>query len=475
MDDGAAISTSRVYTWTPTGSDPGTHSIQVLARRVGSSEPYEVYSGKSFAVDAGPVPTVTSLTANNAPQVGVAVTWTATATGGIGPLQYQFWRLDSSGWVMARAYTSSSQYTWTPTTSDAGPHALQVWVRNAGSTSVYDAYRAIAFDVPAPQQVSVSTLTASLSLPAPFGTPITWTAVASGGTAPLQFQFWRLDAGVWSIVQPYSSSSTYTWTPSMGDAGEHTLQVWVKSAGSTAIYDAWRGMNFAITGPPPVTLTSLTTTSAQTLPAGSAHTWTAVASGGIGPSAYQFWRRDADGWKLARDWATSLSCTPGRRAPPTSVHTICRYGFAVPRATSGFDAWLSAPSFAVVAPAITLQLVVNATFPLPSGIEVEWVAIASGGVAPLDTGFIVSMRTAGRWSRTTPAIWFTAGPRPRPMPAPTQFKSLCGAPGRPMSTMCGPGQACSSSTPDRVAHPLRRAGLVAVDSRRKLTSRGGDT
>ena len=379
-------STSAVHAWTPTAADLGTHSFQVWARRVGSSEPYEAYSAKSFVVDAGPVPTVSSLIANKAPQVGVAVTWTATATGGIGPLQYQFWRLDSSGWVMARAYSSSNTYTWTATAPDVGPHALQVWVRNAGSTTVYDAYRAISFDVPAPPPVSANSLTANIAFPAAVGTPITWTAGASGGTAPLQYQFWRLDAGGWTIVQAYSSSSTYTWTPALADAGEHALQVWVRSAGSTATYDAWRGLNFALTGLPPVTLTSLTTASAQPLPAGSAHTWTAVASGGVAPLQYQFWRRDADGWKMVRDWATSSSYTWTPTAGDLGSHDL-QVWVRSAGTTTGFDAWRSAPSFEVMAPAITLRLVVNATFPLSSGIEVEWGAIASGGVAPLEYKF----------------------------------------------------------------------------------------
>ena len=57
-------------------------------------------------------------------------------------------------------------------------------------------------------------------------------------------------------------------------------------------------MSFAITGPPPVVVGGLSTSSAQPLAAGSAHTWTASASGGIAPLQYQFWRRDPDGWKM---------------------------------------------------------------------------------------------------------------------------------------------------------------------------------
>jgi hypothetical protein len=36
-------------------------------------------------------------------------------------------------------------YTWTPSSTDAGPHALQVWVRSAGSTAQYEAYGATGY------------------------------------------------------------------------------------------------------------------------------------------------------------------------------------------------------------------------------------------------------------------------------------------------------------------------------------------
>ena len=47
----------------------------------------------------------------------------------------------------------------------------------------------IAITASAP--ATLTSLTANVSFPVAPGTPITWTAVASGGTAPLQYQFWR--------------------------------------------------------------------------------------------------------------------------------------------------------------------------------------------------------------------------------------------------------------------------------------------
>jgi hypothetical protein len=51
-------------------------------------------------------------------------------------LQYQFWRLDADGWHMVQDYCSMNSYTWKPTLADVGPHSIQVWIRNAGSTAL---------------------------------------------------------------------------------------------------------------------------------------------------------------------------------------------------------------------------------------------------------------------------------------------------------------------------------------------------
>ena len=71
---------------------------------------------------------------------GIEVEWGAIASGGVQPLQYKFWRLDADGWKLVQDYSPNAVYRWTPTAADAGTHAIQVWVRSAGSTSAYDAW-----------------------------------------------------------------------------------------------------------------------------------------------------------------------------------------------------------------------------------------------------------------------------------------------------------------------------------------------
>lgn len=80
--------------------------------------------------------------------------------------------------------------------------------------------------------------------------PITWTAQATGGTAPLQYRFYLYnnETSTWTIVQDWSASRQYTWTPGAADFGLHVLQVWVKSTGAPD-WEAWTGTGFFVIVP----------------------------------------------------------------------------------------------------------------------------------------------------------------------------------------------------------------------------------
>jgi len=92
----------------------------------------------------------------------------------------------------------------------------------------------------------VTALNSDTSLPAKAGTTITWTAAAQGGTAtPLQYKFVMYTEGVgWSMLRDWSTQNTVTWTPTNTDLGNHVVQVWVRSAGSTAAYEGWLGSGY---------------------------------------------------------------------------------------------------------------------------------------------------------------------------------------------------------------------------------------
>jgi cell wall-associated protease len=114
-----------------------------------------------------------------------------------------------------------------------------------------------------PAQLAVTSLTANRTSPQPVGTPITLTASVSGGTAPQQFKWMLFDGSNTSVVQGWSTSNTWTWTPTTANAA-YQVTVWARSAASTTDAaenaNSTRSLPFAInaTSQGPLTLTGLT-------------------------------------------------------------------------------------------------------------------------------------------------------------------------------------------------------------------------
>ncbi len=246
-----AYSSQRTYTWMPGASAAGTHLLQVWIRSAGASAAYEDWLGTgSFSVVIDPFSSL-SLTADVVFPVptNTPIKWTASISGGIAPLQYKFLVLKSGGaWTLARDYAPSNTFTWTPGTGGEGSYAVQVWVRNAGSSAPYDTWAGTPFfTIGGSGPARVVSLSANQSLPAPPGSTIVWTAIATGGTAgPLQYKFVRYNqsTGVWAVAQDYSTMNTLTWTPTPGEAGTYLIQVWVRSAGASALYEDWGGTGY---------------------------------------------------------------------------------------------------------------------------------------------------------------------------------------------------------------------------------------
>ncbi len=278
---------------------------------------------------------VTELIADRASPVapGTVVTWTATATGGTAPLQYQFWLYSpGSGWSVLQSYSPSASVSWEP--ASAGSYTVQVWVRSAGSTATYDDWRN-SMNLVVSSPLTVSSITANRTSPVAPGTTVTWTASATGGTAPLQYQFWLYSpSSGWSLLQAYSTSNTVSWVPA--SAGTYTVQAWVRSAGSTATYDAWKNSTaMAVTSP--LVVTSVTPDPTSPVGVGTPVTWTAAASGGTAPLQYQFWvYSSATGWSLLQAYGTSATAA---WVPASAGTYTVQVWVRSAGSTATYDAW----------------------------------------------------------------------------------------------------------------------------------------
>jgi hypothetical protein len=144
-NDGSTWSVGQEYspanTWQWTPNAPGSYVIQVWARNAGSSALYDAWlpSGPHTVTVGTPV-ALRSLVADRTFRVpaGTPITWSATAVGGTAPYTYRFLLYDGSTWSVGQEYSTSNTWTFVPPA--AGTYFVQVWARNAGSATTYDAW-----------------------------------------------------------------------------------------------------------------------------------------------------------------------------------------------------------------------------------------------------------------------------------------------------------------------------------------------
>ena len=86
---------------------------------------------------------------------------------------------------------------------------------------------------------TITSLTSSSPYPLTAGSPVTWTATATNTLSAVEYRFYLYKKSAWVLVQDYSASNKYSWTPQVSDAGtSYSLQVWARAVGSTASYEA---------------------------------------------------------------------------------------------------------------------------------------------------------------------------------------------------------------------------------------------
>jgi hypothetical protein len=239
------------YVWTPTRAN-SAYRVGVWVRK--STSTADMYDNPlsngsaSFPISPATGSAPITLVSLNADQVaprplGTSITWTAAATGGTGALHYKWWLHDGSKWSVLQDWTSSAIYRWQPTQANLA-YRVAVWIRNATSTA--DAYDnpasngSVAFPITAAtsaQQLLLTSLTADRAAPQTVGTTVTFTATATGGSAPYQYKWWLYDGARWTVLRDWSTSNTYAWKPMTANPA-YRVGVWIRNATSSAdMYD----------------------------------------------------------------------------------------------------------------------------------------------------------------------------------------------------------------------------------------------
>jgi hypothetical protein len=326
-----AYSASNTLNWTTTGLAGGTYHFSLWVRDAASAGTScnslgcddAFVPGTAYTLGTTPCASVTASATPPSPQApGTAVTFTAIASGCASPL-YQFWMLapGSSTWTVAQAYSGLATFGWVTAGKPAGIYHFSVWARDSGSAGTScnslgcnDAFvPGFAYTLGSSPCASVNA-SASPASPRASGTPVTFTAIASGCASPL-YQFWMLAPGssTWTVAQAYSNLATFSWTTTGKPAGIYRFSVWARDSGSAGTSCNSLGCNDAFVPGFTYTITgACTSATASAVPAstaarGTTVAFTAIASGCPTP-LYQFWVLAPGGtWTIAQAYSNSAT------------------------------------------------------------------------------------------------------------------------------------------------------------------------
>jgi len=293
-----------------------------------------------------------AMTPDSPVSAGTTATFTASSTGGTGPIQYQFWRYNYTlkTWTLMQAWSTSNQLTWTPAVADGGWHKVQIWGRSAGGTIVESyADKDVLVQTSAPK---VTSFNVSSSSKGPYGytpgVPVTISALGTGGqTGVLEYEFWRYStaAGRWSLDRPWSTNTSYTWTPAAADEGVHYLQVWIRDTAHTDWQD-WMPSELVVSTVVGASISPMTGTVAD----GGSLPFSVFVNGAAPAYEAKFWRYNASTgtWAVIRDYSTA----PFTWVPTSLDVGQCRIQVWVRPfgSTAQFSAWATTDVITVVPP-----------------------------------------------------------------------------------------------------------------------------
>lgn len=186
---------------------------------------------------------------------------------------------------------------------------------------------------------TLNSVSADKSSPVLIGTPVTFEAHATAGSAAIEYAFWLYDfpSKKWRLIRDYGASPTAVWTPT--EAGDFATQAWARRVGSSASNEAWaQGPSLTVAGRS-VTIASLTTTVLLPAPVGTAIPWTVSASAADGSALeYTFWVQDTGtgAWTLLQPWSAPSSLTWVPSKPGT--YSFQAWARAV-GSTVSYEAW----------------------------------------------------------------------------------------------------------------------------------------
>lgn len=245
------------WVWDTATVAAGNYTIIVHTRNLGSTAVVDAQSQIPYQVTAVATPAtqVIVFAAQPSPYpAGSLITFIASGSGSNVPnYEYRFYLQNVSTGIFTQlqGYSPVRSYAWDTTGVTPGNYIIQVDCRSAGSATNFDTQITLPYQVLAPATPATGvTLTSIQPSPQIAGTSVTFAAAGSGsndGVYEYRYYLQNATTGVFTQVQGYSRTSTWTWNSTGVTPGNYNVQVDVRSAGSTANLDRSFTIPYVIT------------------------------------------------------------------------------------------------------------------------------------------------------------------------------------------------------------------------------------
>jgi hypothetical protein len=230
-----------------------------------------------------------------------------------------------------------------------------------------------------------ATLTVFPSSPQLPGPQVTFTASATGGSGgAYEYEFWLHNGAVWSLVQPYSSSTTLAWPTNSLAAGTYTVAANVRVSGSNTPKDATAYLAYKLT----TAASGVTVISnlPSPHPPGTPTTFVAAGAGGSGFYEYRFSLFNGTSWTMVQNHSTNALWTlPG--STPAGNYII-----AVDVRNAGSNVIRDAVTYypyTLSTPATGVSVTSDQPSPHPTGTPVLFTAAGAGGSGTYEYRFFL--------------------------------------------------------------------------------------
>lgn len=299
------------------------------------------------------------------------VTWTAEGTNGVAPYKYRFQLFCDGTQIATRAYSTTNTYTYKFT--KAGTYYVIAQIKDEDGEIAETRSANIVVSLQALRVTGVTCDKSSLRTT----DQATWTASATGGEQPYQYQFVLKKDTTTVATTDFSESATYSFT--FEDDGSYTLEATVKDvqgADSTAF-----ALPVAV-ALRPVEIKAITTESRSAVTE-STISWTVETVAGKAPFTYDY--------DVKLDGVTKASIkgsTENTYTYNTEIAGSCVLSVTVKDA-AGNETQQDSAAIPIITKTLTLDTIIAESEWVKAGDAIKWTATASGGVKPLRYAFDV--------------------------------------------------------------------------------------